>query len=342
MEVSSLSWCLRSNDVDSRGYASIARTAEQLGYQGMFSVEGTLRSALPHLITGNIRSAFINNAAAAMNTSHITLGTSIVSMYSRTPLAICMEAATLNELSGGRFVLGIGVGGPWLVQKGYGYPLDRPAVRMREFLTIIKLIFSGEKVDFEGEFFKIKDVKMNRLTDSPPRIYMGGLNPAMLRVGGMLADGVILNMFPIKALQFAREKISEGAEKIGRDPNTIKIYVLAPCGVSDEENVIEQLKLGIAFYCHITTHHKFLAYAGLENEAKAIHDAWNKSGPSKAADMVSEDLLNVLTLGYTPAQIANRCREYLAEGVLPLLYPHYRKEDGLSSLIELMRKLKQV
>ncbi|MDW8359071.1 MAG: LLM class flavin-dependent oxidoreductase [Candidatus Caldarchaeum sp.] len=339
MDVSYLSWCLRNNDFDSRTYASLAKEAENMGYYGFFSVEGTDRKALPHLITGNIRSAFINNAAAALATSKIKLGTSIVSIYSRTPLATSFEAATLNELSNGRFILGVGVGGPWLVEKGYGYPLDRPAVRMKEFLTIVKQALSGAKVDFQGEFYKVVDVRLEQLHPSAPPVLMAGLNPAMLKVGGMLADGVILNMFPTEALEFAREKISEGAEKAGRNPRDVKLYVLAACGVSDEPTVVNSLKTGIAFYCHISTHHKFLAYAGLQSYAEKIQRVWSEQGPEKAAEEVNDLLLERLTLGYTPEKIAYRCKEYLSKGAYPLIYPHFDKENGKQKLLRLMHAL---
>ncbi|MEM0442928.1 MAG: LLM class flavin-dependent oxidoreductase [Candidatus Caldarchaeum sp.] len=341
MDVSSLSWCLRNNDFDSRTYAMLAGEAEKLGYYGFFSVEGTDRKALPHLITGNVRSAFVNNAAAALSTSTIKLGTSIVSIYSRTPLAISFEAATLNELSNGRFILGVGVGGPWLVEKGYGYPLDRPAVRMKEFLTIVKKALSGEKVDFHGDFYNVVDVRLKPLHPVPPSVLMAGLNPSMLRVGGMLADGVILNMFPIEALEFARERIKEGAEKVGRNPREVKLYVLAPCGVSEDRVVVNSLKTGIAFYCHISTHHKFLAYAGLQSYADKIQRVWTSEGPEKAAEEVGDELLQKLTLGYTPERIALRCKEYLAKGALPLLYPHFEKENGRLQLSRLMQSLKK-
>jgi alkanesulfonate monooxygenase SsuD/methylene tetrahydromethanopterin reductase-like flavin-dependent oxidoreductase (luciferase family) len=339
MDVSNLSWCLRNNDFDSKTFAHLAKEAEKLGYFGFFSVEGTDRKFLPKKITGNLRSAFINIAAAALNTASIKLGTSIVSIYSRTPLAVCFEALTLNELSNGRFILGVGVGGPWLVEKGYGYRLEKPAVRMREFLTIVKQALAGETIDFHGNFYNVVDVKLNKLHPTPPPVLMAGLNPAMLRVGGMLADGVILNMFPIEALEFAREHIKKGAEEVGRDPKSVKLYVLAPCGVNEQGNVIESLKMGIAFYCHITTHHKFLTYAGLQSIAEKLQNIWEEEGPERAAAVVTNDLLEKLTLGFTPDKIAVRCREYLSRGVYPLIYPHFDKGHGNEDLLKLIHEL---
>jgi len=337
MSVSNFSWCLRNNDLDSRSYAKVARLAEELGYYGVFSVEGTLRSALPNLVTGKIRSAFVNNAVAAVSTEKIKLGTSIVSIYSRTPLAVAMEAMTLNELSGGRFILGVGVGGPWLVQKGYGYPLDKPAVRMREFLTIVKSAMSGETVNFTGSFYNVRDVKMERLTEFRPLLYMAGLNPYSLRAGGALADGVILNMFPIKALSYAKEKIAEGARKAGRDPKEVKLAVLTPCAASDDPAIEKELKTGVAFYCNVETHHDFLSYAGLGQEARRLNEIWSREGPDAAVSHVPEELLEVLTLGDDPRTIKRSAQEYVHAGAHPLIYPHYVKSGGVEPVLELIK-----
>jgi len=220
------------------------------------------------------------------------------------------------------------VGGPWIVQKGYGYPLDRPAIRMKEFLTIVKGAMSGEKFEYKGSFYDVKDIKMEKLTKTRPLVYMAGLNPSMLHVGGMIADGVIVNMFPLKALKYAREKIAEGAEKVGRDPKEVKLAVLASCGASADPEVLKQLKIGVAFYAHLDTHLDFLSSAGLEKEAKHLHSVWNKQGPDAAIESVDESLLSVLTLGYTPETIRKSAQEFVRNGVHPLIYPHFSKEAG--------------
>ncbi len=339
MDVSRFNWCLRNNDADARSYAAAAKLAEDLGYAGMYSVEGTSRASLPHMLTGNVRSAFVNSAAAILSTNRINIGTSIISMYSRTPLAVAMESMTLNEMSGGRFVLGVGTGGPWLVQNGYGYPLDRPATRMKEFLKIFKSASSGDETKLDGEFFKVSTIKLNKISPRP-KVLMAGINPSVLRIGGALADGVILNMYPLKALPFARQYINEGAEKAGRDPKEVELYVLASLGTSENENVLNQLKVGIAFYCGIETHHKFLEYAGLGDAARRIHDIWLKQGPDIAAANMTQDLVDELTLGYTPSVIAKRSKQFLDANAYPLLYPHYQKEKGIGEVLELMHQLK--
>ncbi len=339
MDVSKLQWCLRNNDADPRSYAGAAKLAEDLGYAGMYSVEGTSRAALPQLLSGNVRSAFVNSASAILSTNRIKIGTSIISMYSRTPLAVAMESMTLNEMSGGRFVLGVGTGGPWLVEHGYGYPLDRPATRMKEFLKIFKSAASGEETKLEGDFFKVSTIKLNKIAPRP-KVLMAGINPAILRIGGTLADGVILNMYPLKAIPFARQYINEGAEKAGRDPKEIELYVLASCGTSDNANVLNQLKVGISFYCHIETHHKFLDYAGLGDSARKIHQIWLDKGPEAAANLITPDLLDELTLGYDAKTIAKRSKQFLDADVYPLLYPHYQKEQGIGEALQLMKELK--
>jgi len=339
MELSRIQWCLRNNDADPRSYAGAAKLAEDLGYAGMYSVEGTSRAMLPQLLSGNVRSAFVNSAAAILNTNRIKIGTSIISMYSRTPLAVAMESMTLNEMSGGRFVLGVGTGGPWLVQNGYGYPLDRPATRMKEFLKIFNSAASGEETKLDGEFFKVSTIKLNKIAPKP-KVLMAGINPAILRIGGAYADGIILNMYPLKAIPFAKQHIKEGAEKAGRDPKEVELYVLASCGTSDNENVLDQLKVGISFYCHTETHHKFLEYAGLGDSAKKIHNIWLEKGPEAAAKLITQDLLDELTLGYDAKTIAKRSKEFLDENVYPLLYPHYQKEQGIDEVLQLMKELK--
>src|SRR5439155_846549 len=169
-----------------------AKMAERLGFKSVWTTQ------LP-----DARDASLVLAAYANATQRVKLGTGVLPMYTRHPTAMVQMAATLDELSGGRFILGIGVSHKVTVEGMWGMRLESPVDAMREYLTIVRTSLRDGGCAFEGRFFTA------RWTYSAPRrpdlpIFISALNPRMLELAGELADGVVLYMC---APAYIRERV---------------------------------------------------------------------------------------------------------------------------------------
>ncbi|MEU4744429.1 LLM class F420-dependent oxidoreductase, partial [Actinosynnema sp. NPDC023658] len=160
--------------------ALVAELAE-LGYTDVWSAEtaGT--------------DAFTPLALAAQWSDRVRLGTAIAPVYTRGPATLAMTAATLAEVTGGRFVLGIGSSSPAIVQRWNGVPFSEPFKRTRDTLRFLKAALAGEKVTEEYETFSVRGFRLERTPAHRVPIMLAALRPGMLRLAGREADGAITN-----------------------------------------------------------------------------------------------------------------------------------------------------
>ena len=168
-------------------------------------------------------------AAVAANTKRMKLGLGIISPFSRHPGLVAMESATLDEMSGGRLVLGLGIA--QIATDRQGIENARPAVSLREGVEVLRQFFSGQTVIYDGQFFKITPpgtalgfVPLRR--DIP--IYIGGMGPKSLELAGRIADGVILGMFSTPSfIRWVRQQIERGLTASGRtwDDFDLRSYI---------------------------------------------------------------------------------------------------------------------
>ncbi|HEX2647610.1 MAG TPA: LLM class flavin-dependent oxidoreductase, partial [Candidatus Dormibacteraeota bacterium] len=182
-----------------------AKTVEKLGYESLWTTQ------LP-----NARDASLALAAYAAATERIKLGTGVLPIYTRHPTAMVQMAATLDELSGGRFILGIGVSHKVTVEAMWGLHLESPVDAMREYLTIVRTSLTEGACSFEGRFSTARWAYSAPLRKDMP-VMISALNPRMLELAGELADGVVLYMCPPSYIE---EKVvpavTAGREKAGK------------------------------------------------------------------------------------------------------------------------------
>ena len=160
----------------------LAQLAEKRGFETVWVPEGSGTEALTQL------------TAFACGTSRIKLGTGILPIFHRTPTLLAMGAGGLDAISGGRFILGLGVGHQGAVEGAHGIPFDRPMTRLRETVHIVRRLLTGESVAFEGSAYNVKSAKLgfNPIRADMP-IYLAALRPRMVELAGEIADGVLLN-----------------------------------------------------------------------------------------------------------------------------------------------------
>jgi 5,10-methylenetetrahydromethanopterin reductase len=148
------------------------------------------------------REAFVMLGAIATITEKIKLGTSIVSMFSRTPATLAMAASTLDNISSNRTIIGIGASTPVLAENWHGVRFEHPLRRMREYLMCFKIISRAETINFDGEFFRLKNMRILH-PSSRKRIpvYLGAVNSGMIKLAAEEADGIILYLRPLDEIK---------------------------------------------------------------------------------------------------------------------------------------------
>src|SRR5216684_7008226 len=193
---------------------ALIREAEELGYTSLWVAE----------VSGP--DAFVSLTALALNTKKAELATGVIPIQIRTPGAMAMGFLTINELSGGRAIAGLGVSSPIIVQRWHGAAYRKPVTAMRECVTIMRQLMTEGRSKFEGEVYKCDFRLGMRLTQQrPARIYLAGLNAPMLRVAGELADGILLNYSPPEAMAGFISEIRQAAAAAGRDPRVVDIAI---------------------------------------------------------------------------------------------------------------------
>ena len=210
----------------------VSREAARLGYSSIWTPEGPGLDSF-HLC--QLRWA----ATTDVVDGGLTTGISVSPVALRGPVALAMSAGTLSRITGGRFLLGIGVGGLYQeeTRRAFGVPEASPVQLMREYLTTIRGLLAGEVVTYEGRVVDLRGVQL--AFDSPPRtpIYLGALGPQMLRLAGQLADGVALNWCTPEQIAWSRERVAEGEAKAGREPGSVKVVEYIRMCLDEDEDL---------------------------------------------------------------------------------------------------------
>ena len=161
----------------------------------------------------------------AEHTRRATLLPTILNVFSRSPATLAQEFARLDQISGGRMALGLGSSGHLVVEHFFGVPFERPLRRLREYVEIFRLLIAGERLEYEGELFRL--ARGFRLDYPRPRaripVWIAAITPRSIRQTGEIADGVLPIHWPTRLLPRLRERIAEGARAAGRDPAAVTI-----------------------------------------------------------------------------------------------------------------------
>jgi probable F420-dependent oxidoreductase len=287
--------------------------AESLGYHSAWVAEGH----------GGDQFAIL--AACAVATQRILLGTSISSVFVRSAPTIAMAAATVDQLSGGRFILGLGSSHRVQVEPEHGIPFVQPTKRLRETVDVVRALMRDGSVAHLGDVIRVErfDLWFPPLRPMIP-VYLSALFPAMLKIAGEIADGVLMTWPTLSTVRRAVEHVAIGARKAGRDPAAVEIGSLIPCAVaSSRAEALEGMRPAVGFYAgFFPRYHRLLAEAGFADEVRAIKDAFDRGGREAAAKTVPDALIDAVALAGTPEQCRDRIAAYRATGLrLPIVSP---------------------
>lgn len=288
----------------------LAQLAERLGYASIWIPETWGVDAVSVL------------AILSRETSTIKLASGVFNVYSRSAALIAQTAATLQEFSGGRFILGLGSSGPIVVENWHGIPFTRPLQRTREYVAVIRMALAGERVNYAGSLFQLRDFRLLNPPDAPVPIYIAALGPRNVEMTGEVADGWLPIFAAPGHLGEAMEHLQAGARLAGRDAADIDVAAYVPAVLSGRSaNLLRQ---HLAYYVGGmgTFYYEFVSGLGFESEAQRIRELWLAGDRLSAGREVSDDLLAACTLYDDAVGARARLEEYRRDGVrLPVLTP---------------------
>lgn len=257
------------------------KLAESLGYESVYTTHIAGRESLTVL------------TAFALATSKIRLGTGVVPIYSRTPATMAQTAATIDDLSGGRFVLGLGVSHRPVVEGWHGMSIDKPVQEMREYVAIVKAILRGEDPP-PGQKWRSSFHFMG--FDPRPQlpIYVAALSPAMLRLAGEVADGVMLWLCnPSYIREVVVPEVSAGRQRVGKTLEGFDVVAAVPAALADDvEQVRRALRTDLLPYFGLPFYRAMIERSGFGSDIEAYDAAAGDLDAMKAA--ISDGFLDEL------------------------------------------------
>jgi probable F420-dependent oxidoreductase len=294
-----------------RASIDICVRAEELGYTDVWTAE-----------VGAV-DAFSPLAAVAVRTSRVRLGTGLVPVYTRPAALLAMSAASIQNLSGGRFVLGIGASSPAIVDGWMGLPFDRPVRRVQEYVLMLRDMLAGRKSDHDGDTARSHGFRLQTDVDAPVPIFVGALGPKMCRLAGSLADGVQFFLMTPDGVRQALEQVREGAREAGRDPDGIEAFIRLPISLGEPEDLVRFMaRRLLTGYATVPAYNASLARQGFHAEAAEIAGAWAANERDRATAAYSDELLDATFLMGDPAEARTRIQEYRDAGITtPVLMP---------------------
>jgi probable F420-dependent oxidoreductase len=282
-----------------------AREAQRLGYRSFWTPETTGPEAFSLL-------GAVGAAAPGLD-----LGTGVLALQLRTPAVVAMAGATLQALHPERdILLGVGISSPVVTQQWHGAPYgDHPIARTREYVELVRACLSGEPVTFEGDHYQVRKFRLGvRLGERKPKIVLGALNPAMLRLAGEVADGVLLNYLPASHVSWSVEQIRAGGDAT--------IYAYVHVGVCDRADGLEPARRDLFSYAVVDAYARSFERAGFGDEVTAIRERHAARDREGALAAVSERMIDAIDIIGDEQQVHDAVRAYVDAGVeVPIVMP---------------------
>jgi F420-dependent oxidoreductase-like protein len=298
----------------------------------------------------------------AARTERMLLGSGIMQVGTRTPVAVAQAAITLSNLSDGRFLLGLGASGPQVIEGLHGVGFARPLARMRETVEIVRRVLEGGKVLYSGGEFQIPrpggdavPMRLSMRAHHPIPIYLATLSPSMLRLTGEIADGWLGTSFvPEGAADAYFRYLDEGAARGGRSRADLDVCQGAEVAFAPDEDALREMVAGrkkeLAFSlggmgsASTNFYNKAYSRQGWAEIAAEVRERWQAGDRDGAAALVTDDMVLATTLIGTEPMVRSRLRVWRDAGVNTVrLYPAGDTLDArlstLARAIDLVREI---
>ena len=290
-----------NGELDSRKVAEISSEAENRGFDGLWFGETTLRDAS------------VLATVAACATKKIQLGTSIINVFTRAPGQLALLGATINEVSGGRFTLGLGVSTAAIVESWYGQSFEMPVRRLEETVKLLRQYFSGERFSHEGSIYSPNNARLR--TKPPPKIALAALNDQMIKKAAILGDRVILNLYPTERIGHAIKLVEDSRRNAGVQGRPTLSVMLYAHVLEDGEKGLDAAKDLVAFYASAPAYSALFSSIGFATEAKIMMEAWKAKDRETVRRTVTRKMIDKIMVLGTVSDLRERVRDYHENGV---------------------------
>jgi alkanesulfonate monooxygenase SsuD/methylene tetrahydromethanopterin reductase-like flavin-dependent oxidoreductase (luciferase family) len=297
------------------------RRAEELGYDSTYVTHIAARDSLTVLM------------AYAAATERIKLGTGVLPIYSRTPVATAQTAATIDEYSDGRMVLGLGVSHQVTVENWYGQKLERPLKAMREYAGIVRACFRGEDPP-EGEIFRSQFRFMGYEPRPEIPIYVAALSPKMIRLAGEISDGAMLWLCnPDYIREVVVPEVRAGRERAGRSLEGFDIVAAVPSAVTDDKAAAyETMRNDLLTYWSLPFYRAMIEGSGFGEDIAGFDEAMKAGDVERAKAAISNRFLDDLTAIGSPEEVQAGIQRYADAGATSPGVGPVPKTDFLATL----------
>jgi 5,10-methylenetetrahydromethanopterin reductase len=298
--------------------ARVAAKAEESGYDSVWVHESLFqRDVVTYL------------AAMAAATRKVRIGSGVINTFTRHPIAAAATFATLSELSGGRVILGLGLGSfptiPLIGHEIFPVQKTRPLKRVREYVDVVKLAWSGGKVDYEGEFFKVHNLTLGFQVGQPIPLFIASLSPRTQAYAATVADGVILSpaLNTVKGTESMVHNVEEGESRRGSKVERAS-YMMTSVD-SDRSRAVQAIRDYYFFVyqlADVVRPEVLRPYGVTDEDLGPMKAAWKRGDVAEAKRLIPDDAIEALAVVGTAEHAKERVADYVKAGVtLPILMP---------------------
>ncbi|TAN32898.1 LLM class F420-dependent oxidoreductase [bacterium] len=324
----------------------VAQTAEELGYDSVWTAEAYGSDAATVL------------AWLAAGTSRIKLGSGIFQIPARSAAMTAMTAATIDQLSGGRFLLGLGTSGPQVSEGWHGVRFARQLQRTREYVAVVRMALAHQKVEFHGETIELPlpdgPGKVLKLTIRPVQqripIYLAVLGPKNVALAGEIADGWLPVFFSPEHAASLRAPLEEGAARDGRSLADFRICPTVNVMISDDaEAARNAIRPVLALYIggmgsrEQNFYNRLVSAYGFERAAREVQELYLAGRKSEAMLALPDDLIDAVSIAGSRQRAKERLRAFRDVGidtliVSPMAIDNEERKEQLRLVAELARE----
>lgn len=303
----------------------MAKMVEDAGFESCWTAETT-------------NSAFVAAAVAIQATSRIKVGTAVALAFPRSPTITAMTAWDLDELSGARFLLGLGTQVKRINEHRFSVPFEHPAAKLREYARVLRTVWAanrGEDVTHTGRFYNVTMPSFHGRPQPDRRdvpIHFAAVGPVMSRISGEVADGLIGH--PLASRRYLAEVVTpalvEGAERAGRARSDCALTASPLVSISDDADLARrELKLQIAFYATTRTYRPILELHGREGIIGDLRSAFGRGDREGMIRLIDDELCDEIGVAGTSDEVRDRVEEWEAVADRLLMAgPWYGPEQG--------------
>ena len=292
------------------GIDEVGRAAEDLSFDGLWTSETK-------------HDAFLPLAVAAGGTRRIDLGTSIAIAFSRSPMVTAQTSWDLQDLSGGRFILGLGTQVKAHITRRFGMPWDRPAARLKDYILALRAIWESFQTEaplnYEGEFYwhTLMTPFFNPGPIEHPEIpiYIAGVNTRLAHLAGELCDGFHVHPFhtPEYVRQIVKPAIAEGAGQEGRDPEDVvlatSIFVVTGENEKEVEDQREKMRAQAAFYASTPTYRTVLNVHGWGKIGEKLGELARNKRWEEMPSLITDEMLRAFVIEAAQNEVGPALKE---------------------------------